>query len=854
MDASSPPDDGAAVSEGIPPASSLFDELGVALIDRCSNAELRQLWYSCDQDRNDILGAHELGSLLETLSARWGDGRWKRGSSSWPASLPADDVEFEVLRARLWDAPEGGVDGACIFRLLGAFRAATGAAEAKVLPAAQAAAVADKLLASNRCAPPERLAVREAFATAIASEGDVDFSQFLAVVGRIYNDTVPSPRTGLLIDASIRDLPLDGVVRSGYEERAATPAELLLCGAEAMSAMLTEIKGARSEIMMSWWEFCAWLPVIRGARGVDAYEAQRADGSWPRSWEDSGTLPPVLKAKAESGVKIYILLYNAVDLVMPSAPVVEHTIEYLEKLHSNIRVVSSPGLFPVSVSHHQKFVVVDRSVAVLGGVDWTFCRWDTLRHDMFDPEQSVHPGLDASPPYMFPIEKWWEAPYESSGDSWGIDRQTQPCYPWQDVAVRVWKSAAEDVAQNFIERWNFVRSDEQSFFDKEMEHLDPEGAPLQPPAPLPPRQLSGAVPGRLKCQVVRSMGRWSRGGEGVDISHYAAWIKAINAAEHYIYIEQQYVISNMGEGAAHNRVCEAILNAVERALDAGREFRVMIVVPDQLEESFVLEPLSYFTRRTLLQDSPLGSRGEFAEEACLRTRIQRLLAEKRPGVEADPDSILSICGLAQAQKSPAGKWCTQSVFVHSKVLLVDDKYMVCGSANVNDRSLMGDRDSELGVLLTDDHEPDMIDSTMAGKPFRSGRTLLNFRLRTFRAFLGLDEGGADDGAIIDPVTAFGRLWSATAAKNRALLSAVFKYTPRDSITSFSQWSKIKEASFGEGDDDTGSPYVEGSDPDQLTEFRGLLVTYPRLFLGDQEKRSALERTLESIPVFQPGFL
>ena len=64
---------------------------------------------------------------------------------------------------------------------------------------------------------------------------------------------------------------------------------------------------------------------------------------------------------------------------MPSAPVVEHTIEYLEKLHSNIRVVSSPGLFPVSVSHHQKFVVVDRSVAVLGGVDWTFCRWDTLR-------------------------------------------------------------------------------------------------------------------------------------------------------------------------------------------------------------------------------------------------------------------------------------------------------------------------------------------------------------------------------------------------------------------------------------------------------------------------------------------
>jgi phosphatidylserine/phosphatidylglycerophosphate/cardiolipin synthase-like enzyme len=47
------------------------------------------------------------------------------------------------------------------------------------------------------------------------------------------------------------------------------------------------------------------------------------------------------------------------------------------------------------------------------------------------------------------------------------------------------------------------------------------------------------------------------------------WIKAINSAQHYIYIEQQYFISNMGEGAAYNRVAEAVLNALERALDAG---------------------------------------------------------------------------------------------------------------------------------------------------------------------------------------------------------------------------------------------------------------------------------------------
>ena len=37
----------------------------------------------------------------------------------------------------------------------------------------------------------------------------------------------------------------------------------------------------------------------------------------------------------------------------------------------------------------------------------------------------------------------------------------------------------------------------------------------------------------------------------------------------------------MGEGAAYNRVCEAILKAVERNLTAGRDFKVYFVIPDK---------------------------------------------------------------------------------------------------------------------------------------------------------------------------------------------------------------------------------------------------------------------------------
>lgn len=40
---------------------------------------------------------------------------------------------------------------------------------------------------------------------------------------------------------------------------------------------------------------------------------------------------------------------------------------------------------------------------------------------------------------------------------------------------------------------------------------------------------------------------------------------------------------------------------------------------------------------------------------------------------------------------------TEIIYVHSKLIIVDDKVMLIGSANINDRSLLGTRDSEIGV-------------------------------------------------------------------------------------------------------------------------------------------------------------
>ncbi|KAK1580822.1 hypothetical protein Q3G72_000408 [Acer saccharum] len=41
------------------------------------------------------------------------------------------------------------------------------------------------------------------------------------------------------------------------------------------------------------------------------------------------------------------------------------------------------------------------------------------------------------------------------------------------------------------------------------------------------------------------------------------------------------------------------------------------------------------------------------------------------------------------------------VYVHSKVMIIDDCAAFIGSSNINDRSLLGSRDSEIGVLIED---------------------------------------------------------------------------------------------------------------------------------------------------------
>lgn len=63
------------------------------------------------------------------------------------------------------------------------------------------------------------------------------------------------------------------------------------------------------------------------------------------------------------------------------------------------------------------------------------------------------------------------------------------------------------------------------------------------------------------------------------------------------------------------------------------------------------------------------------------------------------------------------KVVTEQVYVHDKLLIADDRIVIIGSANINDRSMLGPRDSEVAIRIEDTLH---IDSVMANSPHTVG--------------------------------------------------------------------------------------------------------------------------------------
>jgi phospholipase D1/2 len=61
-------------------------------------------------------------------------------------------------------------------------------------------------------------------------------------------------------------------------------------------------------------------------------------------------------------------------------------------------------------------------------------------------------------------------------------------------------------------------------------------------------------------------------------------------------------------------------------------------------------------------------------------------------------------------------------------MIIDDHMAICGSANINDRSLLGQRDSEVGIVINDIDEEDAV---FNGETVRVGKFCSSWRKQLF---------------------------------------------------------------------------------------------------------------------------
>ena len=305
-----------------------------------------------------------------------------------------------------------------------------------------------------------------------------------------------------------------------------------------------------------------------------------------------------------------------------------------------------------------------------------------------------------------------------------FDRKTIPRMPWHDVAMQLIGQPARDLSRHFIQRWNYLLR---------TKHHSRELPFLLPPADFKPSELEcQRMNGSLEMQICRSCGPWSIGTpDKIEHSIQNAYVKAIQKSEHFVYIENQFFVTStiVNTTVIENQIGDALVNRIIRAHRENEIWRACIIVP--LLPGYA-EPV----------DSPDASSVRLIVD-CQNKSICRgahsIFARlRKEGI--DPDDYITFFSLRSWGKFKSGNLTTEQLYIHAKTMTVDDRLTIIGSANINERSQRGDRDSEIASVIRD---TDMIDSQMAGKPFKVGRFNHTLRVRLMREHLGIDVDDID---------------------------------------------------------------------------------------------------------------
>ena len=345
--------------------------------------------------------------------------------------------------------------------------------------------------------------------------------------------------------------------------------------------------------------------------------------------------------------------------------------------------------------------------------------------------------------------------------------------------------AASDVARHFIQKWNFIRSS-KSAHRKSIQPLFPRTVVEYPLFKSP----------NDTAQMLRSVSPWSMGCP-IECSIQEAYIQLIHTSKSYIYIENQFFISNStGKDGTNiqNTVAMALAHRITLAHRQKDVFHVYVLVPLlPAFESDIADPSAGSVRVVLQAQLTTISRGRNS----LLSKLQEATGLNR---EEILQKYISFYSLRKVQKL-GEKYVTEMIYAHSKLMIVDDESAIIGSANINDRSMVGERDCEIALSIKGD----------------SAREL---RLALFREHMGRE---------YDPNTDFEAI-KHLAKINTDLYRTLFSCLPDDQVTNFKNYKHrqehIKNGSLATINTDSSLAPL-------LHKIKGHIVEYPIDFLNEE---------------------
>ncbi|KAI4315350.1 hypothetical protein L6164_028169 [Bauhinia variegata] len=486
--------------------------------------------------------------------------------------------------------------------------------------------------------------------------------------------------------------------------------------------------------------------------------------------EKSCTLGDLLKTKSQEGVRVLLLVWDD-----PTSPSVlgyktdgimnthdEDTCRFFK--HSSVRVLLCPRTGGKGHSwikkpeagtiytHHQKTVIVDadagqnkrKIIAFVGGLDLCMGRYDTPHHSLFRTLHTAHKEDYHNPNFTGPVD--------------GCPRE-----PWHDLHSQIDGPAAYDILTNFEERW--LRASKVSGLRKMKSSYDdsllnisriPDIIGI---ADVP--SLDKDKPDNWHVQIFRSIDSNSVIGFPkepkdaikrnlvcgknvlIDMSIHAAYVKAIRAAQKFIYIENQYFLGssynwdNYKNLGANNLIPMEIALKIANKIKQNERFAVYIIIPMWPEGV----PTSTPTQRILFW--------QFKTMEMMYETIYKALQEAGLDNQYEPQDYLNFFCLGNREtpdngndlnaKDPTGANTPQAltqknrrfmIYVHSKGMIVDDEYVILGSANINQRSMEGTRDTEIAMGAYQPHH------TWATKHSRPCGQVYGYRMSLWDEHIG----------------------------------------------------------------------------------------------------------------------